>query len=292
VVPLLLGLRIRMTGQWVGPTNVTPHLVNISLVLLLGWLAYLAVRGRAWLLVLFVAAFPFLYAAQPFSWYWQDGRYGIFLAPAAALLVASFVCRVGAWAIQSPRFAPAIMAALVLLGGMALTLRAARDMLPYQRQRSLPAVERTSYSSWHTNPNNLPTELADSLIRWHVHDAFAGYWLAYDVGFLAQGRVTVSPAGPNYIRYPPYYAAVAASPAPAWIFVSTAGQLEAGTEAGTVAIDPGCTAPGEACLVVPMIVRWCVLHDISYQIRYSGPYIVVLPSRRVLPNQILPFFSI
>ena len=83
VVPLLLGLRLRLTGQWIGPSNVTPHLVNVTIVVLLGWLVYLAVRGRAWLLVLYVAAFPFLYAAQPFSWYWKDGRYAIFLAPAA-----------------------------------------------------------------------------------------------------------------------------------------------------------------------------------------------------------------
>jgi len=292
VAPLVLGLRIRMTGQWVGPSSLTPHLVNVSVALLLGWLVYLAVRGRAWLLVLYVAAFPFLYAAQPFSWYWQDGRYAIFLAPAAALTLASLLCQVGSWAFGSGRFVPALMAALVLVGGLALTLRAARNMLPYQPLRALPAVERTSWSSWHTNPNNLPTGLAASLIRWHVHDAFAGYWLAYDVAFLAQGHVTVSPAGPRHIRYPPYYDAVAASRAPAWIFVTAPGQLEAGTEAGTVAIDPGCTAPGDPCLVVPMIVRWCVLHHISYQVRYSGPYVVVIPSRRVLPTQILPAFGI
>ena len=160
----------------------------------LAWLAYAAVRGRGAADVrgcslLYVAAFPFLYAAQPFSWYWEDGRYAIFLAPAVALMVASLACQLGRWAIGSARFVPAIMAALVLVGGLALTLRAARNMLPYQPERALPGVERTSWSSWHTNPNNLPTGLAASLIRWHVHDAFTGYWLAYDVAFLAQGRV-------------------------------------------------------------------------------------------------------
>ena len=60
-------------------------------MVLLGWLVYLAVHGRAWLLVLYVAAFPFLYAAQPFAWHWQDGRYAIFIAPAVALAVASLV---------------------------------------------------------------------------------------------------------------------------------------------------------------------------------------------------------
>jgi 4-amino-4-deoxy-L-arabinose transferase-like glycosyltransferase len=293
VVPLVLGLRARMSGQWVGPTTVTTHLVNVAIVVLVGWLVFSAVRGRGWLLLLYVAAFPFLYAAQPFTWYWQDGRYAVFLAPAVALTLASLVCQVGQWAIRLPRFAPAILAALVFLGGAVLTVRGARNELPYLREPALPTVERTTWFSWHTNPNNLPTSLVASLVKWHVHDAFTGYWLAYDVAFLGQGSLTVSPAGPAFIRYPPYYDEVAASPAPAWIFVSTTAIIAAaaGTEAGTVALDPGCTAPGQTCLSVPELARWCVEHHISYQIRYSGPYVVVLPSRRVLPSKILPAYG-
>jgi len=288
VVPMVLGLRARGTGRWLGPSNLTPHFMEILVVVLVGWLVYLAARGRAWLLVLFVAMFPFLYAAQPFTWYWRDGRYAVFLAPLLALVVVSLVSEVGMWAIGSPRFASAIMAGLVVVGGLALTLDAARGEAPYKPQLGFPAVERTSWLSWHANPNNLPTALADSLVRWHVRYAFSSYWLGYDVGFLSEGRVTVSPAGPAFIRYPPYYQAIAESPAPAWIFVSPALELEAAVEAGTTALDPACVAPGQQCLLVPEIVQWCKAHHISYAIRYSGPYIVVIPSQRVLPTQVLP----
>jgi hypothetical protein len=195
--------------------------------------------------------FAFYWAEQPFTWYWNDGRYAIFLAPALALVVVSLVREVGIWAIGSPRFAPAIMAGLVLIGALGLTLVAARAQPPYKRQLALPAVERTSWLSWHTNPNNLPTALADSLLRWHVRYAFSSYWLGYDVGFLSDGHVTVSPAGPELIRYSPYYRAIAASPTPAWIFVSPALAEEAATEAGTTALDPSCLAPDQQCLLVP-----------------------------------------
>jgi hypothetical protein len=40
------------------------------------------------------------------------------------------------------------------------------------------------------------------------------------------------------------------------------------------------------------MVRWCVHHHIAYKIRDSGPYVVVIPARRVLPNQILPAFGV
>lgn len=291
VLPIVLGLRTRGSGEWVAPSNLTPHLVNVVLVVLVGWLLYLAMHGRAWLLLLFVAAFPFLYAAQPFTWYWHDARYAIFLAPLLGLVIVSLVCEAGMWAMGYTQLAPATMAAIVLVAALGLTLVAARGEPPYKPVVALPAVERTSWLSWHTNPNNLPTALADSLVRWHVRDAFSSYWLGYDLAFLSDGRVTVSPAGPDFIRYQPYYRAIAASPTPAWIFVNPALEQEAAVEAGTTALDPGCIAPDQQCLLVPEIVEWCDDHHIGYTMRYSGPYVVVIPSKRVVPTRILPFFG-
>ncbi|MGO9408838.1 MAG: hypothetical protein ACLP41_16405 [Acidimicrobiales bacterium] len=66
---------------------------------------------------------------------------------------------------------------------------------------------------------------------------------------------------------------------------------EAAAEAGTTALDPSCLAPDQQCLLVREIVQWCKVHHIGYTIRYSGPYIVVIPSQRVLPTQVLPFFG-
>jgi hypothetical protein len=101
----------------------------------------------------------------------------------------------------------------------------------------------------------------------------------------------VSPAGPGFIRYLPYYEAIAASPTPAWIFVDPALAREAAVEAGTTALDPGCVSPDQQCLLIPEMVAWCEAHDINYSMRYSGPYVVVVPSERVLPTQILPYFG-
>ena len=67
---------------------------------------------------------------------------------------------------------------------------------------------------------------------------------------------------------------------------------EAAAEAGTSTLDPGCATPDTQCLLIPEIVAWCQAHHISYSMRYSGPYVVVIPSEaRVLPTQILPYFG-
>ena len=112
------------------------------------------------------------------------------------------------------------------------------------------------------------------------------------MAFLAQGKITVSPAGPIFIRYPPYYRAVAASPAPAWIFVSTGRQACGGRRGGDGRHRPGLQLPGSG---VPERARDRPVvrsPPHPYKIRDSGPYVVVLPSRRVLPSQILPAFGI
>ena len=292
MLPLVLGFRIRGSGSFLGPQHAIHLLSSATIIVLMAWLLYLAIRGRAWLLVLFVAGFPFIYSASPFSWYWQDGRYAVFLAPAAALAVASLAVEIARAIPPVRRFAPAFAAALVLVGGLTLTVDAVRHERPYRPIAGIPLDGEGSWTAWRANPNNLPTELADALVAWKVKDAFAGYWLGYDVGFLSRGRVTVSPAGPAFIRYPPYYDKVAKDPHAAWLFVTNSGQLAAGTEAQTVVLDPGCTVPQEPCLVAQDLIRWCLDHGITYELHTVGPYTVVIPDERVDPSAILRHFHV
>jgi 4-amino-4-deoxy-L-arabinose transferase-like glycosyltransferase len=316
VLPMAFGLRLPLTGAWLGPSYLAEGLTVLAFGLAVAGLLALAVANRAWLLVAYAAAFPFIYAQSPFAWYWQDARYGVFAAPALALIFASVVgfvldlpagmradlmgsrptarARAAARSSAGSRrgwLVPGLAAGMLVLPGLALTVAADRHVTPYKPAR-IAGVGRATWTTWTTNPNNLPVELGNALVRWGVKYAYAGYWLAYDVTFLMDKRVLVTPSGPAYVRYPPYFEEVSASPNPAWIFVSTSGQLEAGTEAQTIIIDPGCNAPGEPCLVVPELEKWCTAHHIGYVAHTVGPYIVVIPSRRVLPEPMFRHYGI
>lgn len=292
VVPIVAGLRLRDTGAWLGSASITRDVAIAAGVVFAVWLGSLVVRRKALLLVGFVVIFPFVYAASPFAWYWEDGRYGVFLAPMAALAVAALVVEVTGFVRRGPLVVPALAAALVLAGGLLLTGIAIKDLPPYLPDTVNPILGRTTWWSWHANPNNLPTGLAQALAGWGVHDAFAGYWLSYDVGFLSDGQVTVSPSGPHFIRYPPYFDAVSTSPNPAWLFVSPGRLLQAGAESQTVILDPGCTGPGQTCLSPQAFETYLRARSIGYVVHLYGPYIVVVPDRRVLPGQVLPRFGI
>ena len=290
LVPMVLGLRLHGTGAWLAPVPAAKALAVAGVAVALVWLAYLAARGRAWVLVAYVAAFPFVYAASPFSWYWQDGRYAVFLAPAAALVVASFVCEMARGLLRSPRLPMALAAVLVVAGSLVLTVDAARHFSPFSSLPSQPTVERTSWRSWQTNPNNLLQAVADDLVARHVTDAFAGYWVAYDLGFLAHGNLTVTASGPDFVRYPPYFAAVAASPRPAWVFSDGPNAITAAQE--TAYADPGCVLAGQTCLVASQLEQYLQSHDIAYNTLVIGPYVVVLPASRVVPSEVFPEFNI
>ena len=54
----------------------------------------------AWILVLALALYPFLYAAFPTSWFWNDGRYGLSLTPILSLVIAG-----GLWQMARPKIA-------------------------------------------------------------------------------------------------------------------------------------------------------------------------------------------
>ena len=127
VAPLVFGVRLRSSGSWlVGPA--LGATLSISLAVLLAvWVARLALKHRAGSLIVFVTLFPFAYSYSPFSSYWRDGRYAIYLAPVLALLVASALSAIAS---RSSRVARAVPA-LGLAAALALTAGAAVRLAPY-----------------------------------------------------------------------------------------------------------------------------------------------------------------
>ena len=244
------------------------------------------------LLVIFVAAFPFLYAAQPFTWYWHDARYAIFLAPLLGLVLVSLVCEAGMWALGYAQSAPAIMAALALVAGLGLTLVAARGEQPYEPRRRLAgrrAHELDLVARQPEQPAHSARRFAAAMGRpLRLFELLARLRRRVPLRRPCHGE----PAGPEFIRYPPYY------------------RGDSGQHGTRVDIREPCARarrrpprPGprpstpvaprlmSSASLIPEIVEWCEAHHISYSMRYSGPYVVVIPSERVLPSQILPYYG-
>ena len=270
-VPLVLGLRLRGSGEWlVGPV------VGVTLYLVLGlailaWVVLLARRGRALPLVVFVVLFPFIFTYAPYSGFWQDGRYALYLAPVLALLAASALCALARGSSRVARAAPV----LGVIAALALTAGAAVRLAPYVPLAGSHGA-RATWTSWSADPNQWIRPLVTALERAHVGGAYAGYWIAYPLTFSARGRLVA--ADPAIDRYPPYLAAVRRSSRQAWVFPrqSTLGALNAAVGAHPWLPDGGVTAAS--------LMSYLERHGVAYRVENAGFFTIVYPARAVAPR--------
>ncbi|HLF40106.1 MAG TPA: hypothetical protein VI854_01400, partial [Acidimicrobiia bacterium] len=186
LIPRLLNLKTYW-GEWVfGGTGKVLYVALLAGVLALAGWCVLRPEGRRSRLVPFpvlVAGYPFLFAVPTASFYVDEPRYGLFLAPTIALLLAAGLVRV----LRRPAAqlaAVGVVAALSAAGVGALVNFADR----YPGHHDLGPV-RTD-------------ELATELEGRGITTLRADYWIAYALTFEARERVVATPVAT--VRYQPY----------------------------------------------------------------------------------------
>jgi hypothetical protein len=229
MLPMQLGVRTVLSGDWVGGPTVGQLLYAIVLVLVAaavvraGWVA---LTDRTNLVPLAVAvgvvAYPFLYAAAPGTAYWYDGRYGIYLP---ALVVVLFGISLATLHIGAPRRrdrlvsvgrGALVLAAVGVLAALCLTVAGARTA----------GVGAGFFTSWHQGDAPME-EVVHALRVHHVTAAYGDYWTAYDLDFLSGGSPAISPSPLDVDRSPALAAEVASAPDPAWLFFAPGEEARA-----------------------------------------------------------------
>jgi hypothetical protein len=163
-----------------------------------------------------VVAFPFLFAAQPGTWFWMDGRYIVFLGPLLALSVVSGVeegvvrlANRRTWSTSSASIATFAVSTL-LAAGVVLSVFA------------LAGDNHTSVSSlmsgWH-EPDAPVSSAVATLHTAGVRNGFADYWVAYKLDLLSGQDMTFSTARGDVDRHKAFDRVVDAATSQAWIFV-------------------------------------------------------------------------
>lgn len=266
VLPMLLGLRIEGAGQW----EVSPVAGALAVVLLSAGLvaAMIVVALRvpdARVLVGSLVIFPFVYAAFPTSWFWNDGRYGIALAP-----IASLVAIGGVWQVTTARIARWV--------GMGVLAAAVVSTIVAVDAGYGGISEVTSLSDWRSNPNSAVTTLSAKLQALGIRDVYSGYWIAYDLAFVSGGRIRVASIAND--RDPSQSMAVNRAAHAGWVFVPSAN-------VGEVAGQVGSTAGLDPVVDEPALGAWLTAHDIRFRTVAAGPFLLVLPDHNTWPTALL-----
>jgi hypothetical protein len=264
VLPMLLGLRVEGVGLWEGGHRFGVAVYLVLLVLLVGAVVIVAIRvPDARILSLTLLLFPILYAAFPTSWFWNDGRYAISLTPVLSLIITG-----GLWQILRPPLVTWAGCA-VLVVALVSTLIAFND--GYEAI-STPS-ELTTFTA---NPNPAITTLAWKLNRLGVTHAYAGYWVANALTFVSDNRITGIALDED--RNPPSARDIGSHPG--WIFVPADSIAADSAQLGsTTNLEPDSVSEAQ-------LIAWLNAHAIPYRLASTNSFNIVLPSRRVQPDQL------
>jgi hypothetical protein len=241
MLPLQLGVRTYLSGDWVGGAAVGILVYVVVLLLITAACvraAWVAVGPRTTLVPVAVTAgvlaYPFLYAAAPGTAFWRDGRYGIYFPALVVLLLATSLATVRARpARASDADAPVargalLLAAIGVLGAVCLTVAGARTA----------GVPTTFFTSWHRGDAAME-QVVQALRQHHITDAYGDYWTSYDLDFLSRGKPAVSPSPLDVVRSAGLAAEVSAAPHPAWLFFAPSQAAQAAAVFGNPQPGPG-----------------------------------------------------
>ncbi len=263
---MVFGLRVEGVGAWEGGRSFGVIVYGLLLVSVVSAAILLALRlPDTRVLVLTLALFPALYAAFPTSWFWNDGRYAIALTPVLALIIAG-----GLWQM--------FRASIATWVGCALLVAAFASTLVAFNAGSGAIAHPSQLAEFSANPNPAVTSLAGQLSRMKVSHAYAGYWVANDLTFISDNRVTALAFGEN--RNPPDAANTGNAPV-AWIFVPARSLANDLPQLGSVTnLQPGSISE-------TTLDAWLMAHKVTYRVVATMGFDVILPSRNVNPTQIV-----
>lgn len=190
VLPEALGVRLAFSQEWLVPAPIGLGLTALLLALVV--VLFLRRPGGTEPLLVILASYPFVYAASPFTYFTEEPRYLVFLAPVPALLIGRHLA--GPLAAILALIAATALSAVYLValrddGGFRFVGQP-DDLRPLVRLLELSGDDRV----------------------------FADYWIAYRVVFETDRKIVATSTGFN--RNAEYDRLVRAAPDPAYVFVS------------------------------------------------------------------------
>jgi hypothetical protein len=284
VLPIELGLYRSSSGARVLPGLiglVARDLAEAIVVVLIA--VCLFRRGPARMIAIATIAFPFLYALSPLAWWWQDGRYAIYLPVLLALvsivgfeeLQGTFFDRLRLTRLRRPTSEQRIG---IGWARPAMAVTAATSVaLAFATFLTMP--NPPAYSASAGDPNGPTVADIGLLLRNGVTYGFADYWVAYRLDFLADGTLTLTPPNGNTVRSTPIYDAVADHRSQAWLFVTNSQFGSAFRQFGSKKLE--AENESESKFLTELSD-----HGIGYRVVHAGMFVAVITERSRSLNRI------
>jgi hypothetical protein len=264
-VPIATGLQRPSSGTWFGGPVLGITALVLSLTVVVGGVVWAVARHRprtVMTLVAFVVGYLVLYPIARPTFFWQDGRYIVYL-PFLFIIVCMYPFGLVPWRRVAIMVATVAVSAMACVTVLELPIVAANFSVSQLTHAF--EVKRTSASS-----------LAVALERHHILRGYADYWLAYKVDFESDGSLIYTPIPTDVMRNSADLDAVDTAIHPAWIVCQPANI--AACESATVT--PVVNPPG---LTWTSLTSWLNHQRISYKSTMMNGFTVIVPAARITP---------
>jgi hypothetical protein len=239
--------------------------------------------GRALAIGAGLVVFPFLYALQPGTWYWNDGRYAVYLAPFVALVLAlgfdRAVSFVPHWFHQLPtirvRAVLVAVAAVVACGGVL-------SVVDFSKDSTWSDPFAAAFTRGWTNPESPAETTIAQLEKTGAIDAYANYWVAYKLDYLSKGSLSITTLRPDPDLEADIESVVHRAMHPAWLFVPGPGFGLQYWEFGFTSAIEGPSSVREQAFL-----GYLSRSHIKYRLIRTELLDAVIPAQRVIPSTVL-----
>jgi hypothetical protein len=280
--PMLLGARIVVTGAWLGGR--TTGLAVLAATVAIAIVGVVTAARRVPLarpLVAAVVVFPLLEAAAGPSSFWRDGRYGLYWPPMVVVAAGAgwyrLLTRRGPAPGARRRAAVTAIAACALAAASTTAGLVAATAVPGLTATTSFAADPLAITG---HPDTLARTVVDGLVRRRLTAVYAGYWAAYVLDVVGDGRITATPA--LRARSASLATSVARAPRQAWLFVGPTAEDAAACAAAFENPEPeplGLSANAFETILDRAGIRAAV--------EPVGPMLAVVPAEPVSPGWVL-----
>jgi hypothetical protein len=218
MLPMLMGFRRMITGQWLGHVALSLLLLSLFLAVIALALALCLRRGlKGGVVAGAVLVMPFLMSLSPATFFWRDGRYAVFLFPLLAMALAIGASEGSAMVQRRIRAAPTRYWAAGVLS--AVTVPCVILCILGFGSNMVWIDGTVGFSSAWGNPDGPTRQAISRLEASRATVGYADYWVSYRLDFLSHNALVFSPAGGEPDRWAALDHTVRSSSHQAWLFV-------------------------------------------------------------------------
>jgi hypothetical protein len=285
--PSSVGFNGDATNRWlIAPTSLITHGLLVLLVIAIASSIVAAVilcvarGGRALAMVTALLVLPFLAAAQPGTWYWQDGRYLVYFGPLLAIVLAIGCDEAGhLWTNRAGAKRSAVRFGSIAFGVILVVALSVTGFAFHLATRTGPS----NFASDWSRPDHGAEDVASLLQQHGVRFGYANYWVAYKLDFLSHERVMVTVGAREPDRSQSIDRAVHRARSSAWLFVPHANALAGYRTFGATDQIRGPDGVSERAFLDELDHL-----RVGYRIVHADIIDAVIPARPIPPESVEP----